>query len=293
MAFRVKARAGLPNSLAKASATPVAGAAHRSGFTLIELLVVIAIIAILASLLLPALARAKDQARRIHCVNNQKQLMVTCNLYSSDNREMLPPNGAGQPKASGPYMWVLGDNHNYIPAFWDIRYLVDPQYALFAPYLKASGVYKCAADKSTIKVSGQDQPKIRSYAMNCYMGSPAGGIEEPFRMLMGYHLYIKSSDFGSTTPAVRFLFSDVNPANICSPAFGVNMEQDIFFHYPSSLHGGVGVLVFADGHAEGHKWMDARTRTNAPAGQIIHHDVASPGNQDLKWLRERTTERRR
>jgi hypothetical protein len=121
------------------------------------------------------------------------------------------------------------------------------------------------------------------------MGSPVGGIEEPFRMVMGYQIYIKSSDVGASLPAMRFLFADVNPASICSPAFGVDMAADIMFHYPSALHGGLGVLDFADGHAEAHKWMDPRTHKSVPDGDIIRHTDSTPNDVDLAWLRERTS----
>jgi prepilin-type N-terminal cleavage/methylation domain-containing protein len=260
-----------------------------TAFTLIELLVVVAIIAILAALLLPSLAKAKAQAQRVQCINNQKQLLLTWALYSGDNREVLVPNGGGQPRPSGPYLWVLGDNHMYLPAFVDVQYLLNPNYALFAPYLRTAQIYKCPADQSTISVNGKMQPKIRSYALNCYVGTPAGTLEEPFQPNPGYKYYTKSSQLAADMPALRFVFADVNPANLCTPAFGVDMSQDIFFHYPSTLHLGSGVLGFADTHIESHKWVDPRTRKSVPNGQIIHHTDPSPNNQDLNWIRLRTT----
>jgi prepilin-type processing-associated H-X9-DG protein len=257
-------------------------------------LVVIAIIAILAALLLPTLSRAKAHALRIQCVNNQKELVLTWALYSTDNREVLVQNGAGRVRASGPYLWVLGSNHGFDQPFTDLQYLLEPKYALFAPYLKSASLYKCPADRSTYVAGGKKLPRVRSYALNSYMGTIAGNSEGPISLSPQYRVYLKSGDIGTDLPANRFVFMDVNPDSICTPGFGVNMTGETFIHYPLSLHGGSGVAAFADTHVESHKWLDPRTSkrpVGAGSARLAHNDP-SPGNRDLKWLQDRTTRRK-
>ncbi len=64
---------------------------------------------------------------------------------------------------------------------------------------------------------------------------------------------------------------------------------DEWIHFPSALHG-PGVFTFADGHTEGHKWMDGKTLSGAPVN--MPHNNSCPNSPDIKWVRERTTSSR-
>ena len=130
---------------------------NKKAFTLIELLVVIAIIAILAAILFPVFARARENARRSSCQSNLKQIGVAFMQYTQDYDERYPG-------ASGYYINYGGTN---VPVTWDLT---------MQPYIKSYQIVTCPSDSQTPEVVIPTLGTVkRSYAYANYLRSLPGG----------------------------------------------------------------------------------------------------------------------
>ncbi len=264
------------------------------GFTLIELLVVIAIIAILASLLLPALSRAKERAQGIQCVSNMKQMQLAWQMYVDENNDRVPPNDAWTTAGGLPYdtnkTWVRGWMNYYQPV-QDNTNAVYLRTSHLSAYQPSLGVWKCPSDKSTSRHEGRLYPRVRSITMDLVIGS----ISDPLNTSAEFaHLQQvkRLADAVNPAPADLFVFIDTSAQSIATGYFGlesVDPASDPSTYQwavvPASYHGHAAGLSFADGRAELHRLRDPRTWT---AKQFD----TCPNNPDMLWILQHMTGRR-
>jgi prepilin-type N-terminal cleavage/methylation domain-containing protein/prepilin-type processing-associated H-X9-DG protein len=222
-------------------------------FTLIELLVVIAIIAILAAMLLPALAKAKDQARQTQCLSNKKQMQLAWQMYADDYKGVMVLNAPLGIADKYGDTWCPGQGESWQAVDVNTN-PADYTTCLLAPYLvKQIAAYKCPAD--TIPSANGD--RIRSTSMNSQMGwqymlaQNMGGdnFGAPLR------IYVKVSDLSCPPPSYAFIFADETMYTLDDGFMQMaSPTQPAFPNAPANYHAGGATFSFADGHAESHAW---------------------------------------
>ncbi len=208
--------------------------ARRGGFTLIELLVVIAIIAILAAILFPVFARAREKARQTSCLSNEKQIDLALLMYAQDYDEMLP----------GTYIYEVPGDVNWLFSFGALAY----------PYVKNAQLFACPSGGAASNWAGTDAiiPKNSYWAPDQTFCALSNSPRQALAAVQ--------------SPSDTIMFLDTNTVNGVSnggPEFWLGAASTAQDYANYTLNGANGArhnngrnYAFADGHA---KWLGATT----------------------------------
>ncbi len=251
LAEGMKRPRGLPPAPPPPWFQPPTAAKAISGFTLIELLVVIAIIAILASMLLPALSKAKQKAQLVNCLSNLKQIGFTLNMYTGDNREQFPYSGRLWPQM--PFVDLL---------------------KLYNPYISTNNraFFLCPADRG------------RGWNMEWVIrnGSGSGITTNQLLFPCSYYYYFQfyNDDAGSALKLRRVQEVRFPTKKAIAPCFASAPKSiyDITLDTPTGGHGPKGMsLLFVDGHAQFARYPDLNNPFGSGSQKVYNLDWTAGG----------------
>lgn len=279
------------------------------GFTLIELLVVIAIIAILASMLLPVLAKAKLKAQVIADMSNKKQLTLAWIMYTGDNYETLVPNADQSVTVNGNPSWIPQNCHmDWSPSLnnMNITYLQTNQLGGYCAgqnkiYTSPGDTFLSLVQKA-VGFGKIANHRARSVAMDAAVGGDGwnhpsdngkGGYKPPASLSSLNPFFFASKMNQLRHPSESWVFINEHPDSIDDGILYVDPRSangnGTLIELPSAYLGNACGISFADGHAEVHHWVTGAF--NVPViyqKQPANPGVTLTGNADLAWLAQRT-----
>jgi prepilin-type N-terminal cleavage/methylation domain-containing protein/prepilin-type processing-associated H-X9-DG protein len=259
---------------------------EKGGFTLIELLVVIAIIAILAAMLLPALAKAKEKASRVACTGNLRQWGLALAMYLDDNNQIFPDFSIGNSTPGAPGGYDQDNIHwTDLAVFHAGGYGNSAWFNALPPYVSQNALWQYAANPTNF-VNGRS-------IFNCPAARflPADNVDPLNRVAFSYGINFKgtngvvpaSSPFKATAvlhPSAFVFFSDDRANSGEVPFYGANPLNDLgaprgSLNHLSSRHAAGANLTFLDGHAAYFKYACLAYQKSTKIGD--------PANPDVNW----------